>query len=275
MDSTKFSVPGDNAVTISQDLVSEIRRRFRSDRDNKFKLYLLSSGMRAKYLDSKTNLYVDEFREWFEGSGVSELFGSLSNFTKYAAAGDVIDYVANQTAKPSTYLAQLPVSLRALYEIYQIIKLDEEAFRVCFHFTPTRPRVGAPKHEWITKNTSSLIHPHASSVKLAAWRQRWENPESNKKDQDKYRRNVKLLTVSVSEDIFSFDASGKQGVVDLEEVQSLLAQIQALFSKNNEKQFRLETQIERIEERYTAARDKADPAKALKSPKKDRADDYK
>lgn len=274
MDTEPYQLPGDNAVTISDELVKEIQRHFKRDRENRFKLFLLSQGIREKYLDPVKNEYSNEFREWYERSGVEQLFGKLPNFTRYAAAGEVIAYVSTKTSNPKKYLAQLPTSMNALYEISQIVKADAEAFKVCLHFTPTRKTLTDPKHEWKTKGTEPLIQPGVTAKEIVGWRKRWEAP-TRQKDDDKFRRNVKLLTVSVSEDIFAFDARGKTGVVDLEQVQDLLAQIQALFSKSNEKQFKLETQIERITEKYEAEKEKADPASALKSPKKSRADDYK
>ena len=274
MDASTYQLPGHNAVTLSDELTKEIRLRFKRDRDNRFKLFLLSQGIRQRYLDPVSNEYPPEFHDWYANSGVAELFGKLPNFTRYAAAGEAIDYVAKETAKPKKYLAQLPTSMNALYEVAQIIKLDAEAFTVCLHFTPSRKTLDAPKHEWRTKNTSPLIQPSTTAKELSAWRKRWEEPEQNK-EEDKYRRNVNLLTVSISEDIFGFDDVGnKTGIVDMEHVQSLLGQIEALFSKSNEKQFKLDTKIDRIKEKYQNERDKRDPSVVLKSAKKSRSDDY-
>lgn len=275
MEANAYQLPGDNVVTLSDELTNEIKLRFKRDRDNRFKLFLLSQGIRQKYLDPISNEYSKEFHDWYANSGVAELFGKLPNFTRYAAAGEAIEFVANQTSNPKKYLAQLPTSMNALYEISQIIRLDTEAFKVCLHFTPTRKSLSAPKLDWKTKNTSPLIQPGVTAKDLAAWRKRWEEPETHN-EEDKYRRNVKLLTISVSEDIYGFDDVGnKTGVIDMEHVQNLVSQIETLFSKNTEKQFKLETQLDRIKEKYEAEREKRDPATALKSTSKSRADDYK
>ena len=221
-----------------------------------------------------SNEYPPEFHNWYANSGVAELFGKLPNFTRYAAAGEAIDYIAKETSKPKKYLAQLPTSMNALYEVAQIIKLDADAFRACLHFTPSRKTLNAPKHEWRTKNTTPLIKPSTTAKELFSWRKNWEEPEQLK-EEDKYRRNVNLLTVLINEDIFGFDDVGnKTGIVDMEHVQNLLSQIEALFSKSNEKQFKLDTKIDRIKEKYQIERDKRDPAIALKSARKSRADDY-
>ena len=87
---------------------------------------------------------------------------------------------------------------------------------------------------------------------------------------------MKLLSVIVSEDIFGFDDVGnKTGSVDMEHVQALISQIQALFSTDNEKQFKLETRLELISERYKAEQEKRDPHNVLRASQKSRADDYK
>jgi hypothetical protein len=60
--------------------------------------------------------------------------------------------------------------------------------------------------------------------------------------------------------------------VDIDELQDLIAKIQKMFSADNEKQFLLETEIDRISEKYSAEKDKNDPLVILqKTPKADRA----
>jgi len=261
--------PGDNMVVLSSELAKQIKRHFKKDRDNRFELFLLSHAIREKYLDKKANDYTEEFRDFYEQQDLESIYGKLANFTKYASAGSVIEYVKSSTSDPDKYLNQLPVGVNALYEISLIIKLDETALKACWHFTPRRKSKTAKKHEWITSGTDPLIRPDVTFTELSAWRKRWEEPEQEEAEQDKYQRNVKLLTLSVSEDIFKFDAVGnKKGVVDLEEVVSLLERVQALLNKGNEKQFRLDSQIERIQERYAAAKEKNDPTNVLKGKKK-------
>jgi len=259
--------PGANAVALSNALAQKIKRHFKKDKDNRFELFLLSHAIREKYLDKKSNEYSVDFIDFYEQYKLEEVYGTLANFTKYAAAGSVIEYV-KKTRNSEQNLNKLPVGANTLYEISLIIKLDEEALRACWHFTPRRKSKTAKKHEWITSGTKPLIRPDVTVREISAWRKAWEEPEKEKAEQDKYHRNVKLLTLSISEDIFKFDAVGnKEGVVDLEEVLSLLGKVQALLNKDNEKQFRLESQIERIQERYAAAKEKNDPNIVLKRKK--------
>ena len=256
--------PGDNMVSLSASLVKQIKRHFKKDRDNRFELFLLSHAIREKYLDQVTGDYSDEFKHFYKQHDLTEVYGSLANFTKYASAGSVIEYVKSNTSNPAKYLSQLPVGTNALYEISLIIKLDQEAFKACWHMTPRRKTKDAKKHEWISSGTSPLITPHVTVNELSSWRKQWEEPEQAKADEDKYKRKVKLLTLSISEDIFKFDAVGnKVGAVDLDEVMALLEQVQALLNKDNEPKFRLDSQLDKIQERYSAAKEKNDPNKVL------------
>jgi len=260
--------PGENAVALSPELAKQIKRHFKKDRDNRFDLFLLSHAIREKYLNAETGEYTPEFKAFYEQHSLESVYGKLANFSKYASAGSVVEYVKSSTSNPQKYLNQLPVSQGSLYEISLILKLDEEALKACWHMTPRRKSITDKKYEWGGANTAPLIRPDVGYAELFAWRKRWEEPEVEK-EEDKHRRNVKLLTLSVSEDIFKFDAVGnKEGSIDLEEVVSLLSRVQALLNKDNEKQFRLDSQIERIQERYEAAKKKNDPMEVLKGTSK-------
>jgi hypothetical protein len=270
------SIPGENRVALSKSLATELRRHKQKSRDHLFELYLLAAGIRQEYLDLANGHYSDEFNSWYTSENIKDVFGKLSNFTKYASAGEAIAYVAELGSTPKKYLPNLPTSMIALYAISQIIKRHPDAFAVCLNFTPRRKTLTSDKTDWITKKPA-LIHEDVTQNELNTWLQSWENPEKTPKAEDKYRRNVKLLTVSVSQDIFSFDeVRNKTGEVDIDELQDLIAKIQKMFSADNEKQFLLETEIDRISERYSAKKDKNDPLVILqKTPKADRAKSYK
>ena len=46
MSDQSYEIPTGKRVTISENLEDEIRSRFEKDRENKFQLFLLSSGIR-------------------------------------------------------------------------------------------------------------------------------------------------------------------------------------------------------------------------------------
>ena len=65
MDASTYQLLGHNSVTLPDELTMEIRLRFKRDRDNRFKLFLLSQNIRQRYLDPVSNEYPPEFHDWF------------------------------------------------------------------------------------------------------------------------------------------------------------------------------------------------------------------
>ena len=146
-----YSLRGHNSIDLSNELVEELRDRFETDRENRFQLFLLSSSIRRKYLDKKTNKYSDEFDIWFKKNKLNELYGSLANFTKYCGCGDVVNYVGTKTSDPQTFLNQLPLSIGSLYELSMVLKSDKDLFEILLYYTPKRKSVDEPKVQWVTK----------------------------------------------------------------------------------------------------------------------------
>ena len=132
------SIPGNNRVDLSKSLAKELRYHKQKSRDHLFELYLLAAGIRQEYLNPANGHYSDEFNSWYTSENLKDVFGKLSNFTKYASAGEAIAYVAKLGSTPKKYLPNLQSSMIALYEISQITKHHPDAFAVCLHFTPRR-----------------------------------------------------------------------------------------------------------------------------------------
>jgi hypothetical protein len=175
------SIPGENRVALSKSLANELRRHKQKSRDHLFELYLLAAGIRQEYLDLANGHYSDEFNSWYTSENIKDVFGKLSNFTKYASAGEAIAYVAELGSTPKKYLPNLPTSMIALYAISQIIKRHPDAFAVCLNFTPRRRTLTSDKTDWITKKPA-LIHEDVTQNELNTWLQSWENPEKTPKD---------------------------------------------------------------------------------------------
>ena len=269
-----FSVPGDNKVTISSSLEEEIKSHFNADRQNRFRLYVLSSGIRSKYLDEKTQKYSDEFLKWYDKAGMKNLFGSIANFTKYASAGDVVSFVAFSTSNPEKYIHQLPVSVGALYEISIILKSSEDTFKLCLHFTASRKAIDEPKFDWKTKKPA-LINPSVTEQAVRSWRQKWENPPPPKvKRTDK--RTLPLLTVYCSGELLDFDrkTGEKIGCLNLDQVEQFLQLLSAYFGERNSAQFRLESKMEDLTKMYFKRKDYYDVTRNAVKGRKDKSGRY-
>ena len=199
-----YLIPGDNAVALTNDLVETIKHHFDLDKDNRFQLFTLAAGIRRKYLripsgsrdpkDPKREFYAPEFESWYQDEKMGEQFGTLSNFTKYAAAGEVVAHTAKggagsgtkHAAEPEVYLRQLPVSLGALNEISGILgknlkptRSGKELFRQCFQYKMSRPYLDAEKHEW-KFDKDPLIHRRVSADEIRNWKRAWFDPPERK-----------------------------------------------------------------------------------------------
>jgi len=160
-----YSYRGDNRITLSDELVNEIKERFKSDRENRLQIFLLSNSIRRKYLDKKTNKYKKEFEDWYKKNKLDQYYGSLSNFTKYCGCGEVVNWVGTKSDEPQKFLNQLPLSVGSLYELSMILKKDKDLFELLLYYTPKRKSIDEPKVQWITKRPP-LINKNSSELSL-------------------------------------------------------------------------------------------------------------
>jgi hypothetical protein len=272
----KYKIPSGKRVQLSDDLEREIKDRFQQDRENRFQLFVLSSGIRNKYLDKRTKTYSKEFIRWYRDRGLEEIFGKLPNFTKYANCGDVIAYVASKTSDPDKYLKKLPTSVGALYEISLILKSSEDLFRVCLHYTAKRKALDTPPHEWVTK-LPALINQNASELAIRSWRRKWENPPAPKvKRSDK--RTLPFVTITCSGELLDFDkrTGEKIGALDLDEVELFYEKLTKFFKKEatGDLQFRLNDDMDYLTRAYFKRKESNDPARNLIGETKKKSQKY-
>lgn len=268
MNKQKYSIPRGKRVQISEALLNEIEKRFSSDRENRFQLFLLSSGIRRQYL-SKDGTYENTFIDWFQSSSAITQYGSLPNFTKYASCGDVVHYVGTKTSDPQKYIDQLPVSVGALYEISMILKSDHALFDLCLHFTASRKTIDAPKHEWKTVKPA-LIRRNISELAVRMWRRKWENPPPAKvKRADK--RTLPFIEIKCNGELFDFDrkTGEKTGLLDLNEVEVFYSKLVECFQREcpDSMQFRMLDHMDYLTQGYYDRRDAVDPIKNVAKPR--------
>jgi len=273
-DPSQYRIPGSNAVALSPALAKEIRQRFRDDRDNRFRIYLLAAGLRDRYLDKKTKAYSQEFRDWYQQEGMEKRFGKLeSSFVRYASAGTVIDHVANPTIEdlpagvqpedPTPRLEQLPLSVGTLYELSKVLADAPEAFDLCFTYKPRRADIATPRVHWETRGPA-LINPEVSEAEVKKWRKDWMEPPVPKTPR-KDKRTLLCAAITVSGELFDFDrkTGEKIGGVDLPDVEAFLEKLNALFAEEFAVQFKLMDNMDYLTNGYITRRDRADPARKI------------
>lgn len=274
MSDLQYQIRGGNQITLSDELEREIKDRYQRSREDRFQLHLLSSALRNKYLNRKTNSYSEEFQKWYSDRGMSKIFGSLSNFTKHCGGGDVINWVGTKTSDPQKYLNQLPMSVGALYELSIILKSDEDLFKLILQFTPSRKSKDDPKYDWVTKKPP-LISNDVTEEKLRNWRRKWENPPPVKQKRTD-KRTLKFVEITCNGELFDFDrkTGEKIGCLDLDEVEEFLIKLRALFDQHTDLQFKLTDHMEYLTNGYFKRKESYDVTRNIKSKKSSNKDRY-
>jgi len=263
-----------NKLELNKELVKELRDKFETERKSKFGIFILSSSIRNKYLDKKTNSYNKQFEDWFKSNKLNELYGSLPNFTKYCGCGEVVNYIGTKTHDPETYLKQLPLSVGALYELSMILKKDKELFEMLLHFTPSRKSVDEPKVQWKTTR-KPLITNTSTELGIRTWRQKFDNPPPPKvKRTDK--RTLKFITITVNGELWDFDkkTGDKKGCVDLHEVEEFLQKVNGLIDDSNTMKFKVVDELDYLTQGYYRDKNRVDPTRNIKKGKKDNTKKY-
>lgn len=263
-----------NKLELNKELVNELRDKFETERKSKFGIFILSSSIRNKYLDKKTNSYKKQFEDWFKSNKLNELYGSLPNFTKYCGCGEVVNYIGTKTHDPETYLKQLPLSVGALYELSMILKKDKELFEMLLHFTPSRKSVDEPKVQWKTTR-KPLITNTSTELGIRTWRQKFDNPPPPKvKRTDK--RTLKFITITVNGELWDFDkkTGDKKGCVDLNEVEEFLQKVNGLINDSNTMKFKVVDELDYLTHGYYRDKNRVDPTRNIKKGKKDNTKKY-
>ena len=87
-DDINFNVPGENKVSLDRTLAEEFRELKRNASKNLVQMALLAQGVRATNKNQSGD-YTKQFHEWYAEFNMEKLFGSKSNFTRYAQVGEV------------------------------------------------------------------------------------------------------------------------------------------------------------------------------------------
>ena len=272
-----LKIPRGKRVEISENLLDELRERVETDRSNRFQLYLLCAGIRNKYLDKKTRTYSDQFLTWYKKNGLDKVLGSIPNFTKFASAGDVINWISQlDLYKKEEVLSNIPLSTGALYEMSMVLKMDKEIFRTCLLYTPTRKSVDEPKIEWKTKK-QALFGKSATELSIRLWRRNWENPPPPKQKRTD-KRTLKTVTITCNGELLDFDrkTGDKVGILDLDEVEDFFEKLNKFLEKEkvNPDQFKVESHLDYLTNAYYKRKEFYDPARNVLN-KKTKRQKYK
>jgi hypothetical protein len=251
----RYQIPASSDLALKDGLSAKLKDLWATAQGSSFDLFLYAAGLRDRYLDKKTEQYSPEFQEWYAKQEIQQLLGKMPSFTKYAMAGKVVSFFANDF-KDGKYVNQLPVTRSALYEIWLLKELVTASELEKLFFTGG--------------DDEGLISPSASAADIAAYRNRLQfKPSSASKPKSK-KFNIPLATIYVSRDLYKFQkGTGEHvGSVKLADAEKLLASI---MGRLNAEMFDVRDNLTKISTTYKKKEDAASPSAALRKPKAKKA----
>jgi len=249
----RYQIPASTDLALKDGLSAKLKELWTATQGSSFDLFLYAAGLRERYLDKKKDKYSPEFQEWYAKQELHLLFGKMPSFTKYAMAGKIVSFFANDF-KDGKYLNQLPLTRSALYEIYLLKELvSASELEKLFY------RGGAEDDE-------GLINPSISAADIASYRNRLQFKSSKATKSKSKKFNIALATIYVSRDLYKFQkGTGEHvGTVDLQDAEKLIA---AITGKLDADMFDVRDNLKKISTTYQKKADAASPSAALRKPK--------
>lgn len=254
-----------NKIELNQELKDKFDGFFGVARRSVLEQVKLASLLRNQYLDETGRKYDSAFQTFWKDYSMNDLFKSLSNFTKYAAAGDAISKVEKRFEQ---HFKKLPMNVAALYEVSQ---LSDEELELCLHDTYKRFEITSDKTKWKSnKKPKPLINPQVTASEISNWRKNWNNPKAAATD----KRRLKLAEIYVHGSLYDFDRKTANfiGSITKEYVQHLSDALVATVENFDSDLIRLDLKDEALfsghDRRAAAAIKAAEEAKTKAKKKK-------
>lgn len=216
-----------NLIPLDKDTVKRFRTFFDKQKTHVAESCRLAAQIRNEHLHAATGSsnakYDAEFTKWWKAHELNDLFGTLSNFTKYAAAGDFLDRVHAQFKQKEH--DQLPLTVGALYALSQ---LTNTQLTLCFEGTYSRKNVLADPSEWKNiKSKKALINPSTSESAITSWSKKWSNPPQPRTT----KLTIKLLEIYIHGSIYDLDNQGlSSGKLKSEQIEEYVEKVNNLFT---------------------------------------------
>lgn len=278
----RYALLGDNEISVEKDTEAEkqifkqIEDCFKAERElestlknARFSFYILAASLRKKYLNKDSNSYHPEFHEWYsKRRNLERQLGSLSNFTRYALAGELISFIVSTQEDPTTYLAKLPSGMTALYEIHRVKTelykrpKDESIFFKLFFRRALRASVTSE----VRFEDKPLIYPEVTTHELKEWLDGWMPEEKglSKKAQRK-TFSVPVATIYAHKSLFDFDKkSGDHvGKIGIKELGAFIKELKSTLAKKAPAKLAIESGFETIEKKFQKRAARFDPARKI------------
>ena len=201
--------------------------------------------------NDKGEKYKPAFNDWYQRNGIEDLYGSLPNFTLYAMAGRLLNYVRWQVGKE--YIDQLPGSMTALFALSQIVwsQGDDatDASRKLFQKALIEPLKNGSK--------TALIHPNVSRKDIYVWRAKSSTKSNGITIVKSDPRTIVIATIKVHKDLFKFtrDSGKKLHGPKLSDVKTLTEKLEKLIIEFDagKSRFALDSHFDDVSREYKKA----------------------
>ncbi len=221
-----LDIPGGNRTKLTPDLANEFRDLGRKAKRNLVEMALLAQGV-SKSNKNASGTYTKDFHTWYKNNKMDEVFGTLSNFSKYASAGAAI--VRHQD-KFNGSVDQLPMTITALYAIHDMND-DEVKLALKDHYTRKDVSVVDPK-EYKTKGKKPqpVINPAATAASINSWLKRWRHPPVLKTEV----RKLPFLTIRADATVYAYAGDGSfKGHTTVDQLEKIEKEITEILAKNS------------------------------------------
>ena len=281
-DKLTFRLPKKEEVALTDELVYIIQNHYQKSREHLFHLCMIAYGLRKHNLtkvkagaggNAKGQVYKAEFRDWYQKNKLERVYGSEGNFTLYAMAGRLLEYVRWQVG--AEYIAHLPRSMTALYEASLILwdqgdATDDHRRQVFERALMTPIRDGS--------EMNALIHPQVTRKEIKLWREQTArtvfaantvvgrsncgitstNGSNTSAVHEPSQHTIPIVTIKAHKDLLTFArASGRKvrgpKIEEVERLFELLREVLEQLNKGTQR-FVLEGSLENLKRAYEEAK---------------------
>jgi hypothetical protein len=253
-----------NTIPLTRETADQLKSMYGKARASTSELSRFAARIRNENLNPDGNSYSGDFNRFWKANELSDVFKSLSNFTKYAGAGDVIEKF--ETTYPDK-VKNLPDAVSTLYEI-SLLRNDE--LRLCIEDTYSRSEVTPDEKKWKKpKRAVPLINPEVRSRDISFWKKRWREPTQRSTD----TRRISLIEIKIDASLFKFKKGEHAGSVSFNEVERLVEELKKATENINSSNFLVKLHADKLRETYAAKANKSadDAAKPKKKSSRKKA----
>lgn len=237
-----------NRIKLDQALADRLATLLNDVKRSRYELAKVVSDVRSQYLDPRTKKYAPEFTEFWKKFRMTQSFGSLSQFTKYAAAGDVIEWVREN--KPEA-LPTLPNSIKSLYEISQLEA--DQRHRLLEATSPQSVSAKKLSQDAKAEVPSPLVQPALSATAIASWKKRELAPRQSPVDPPP----IKLAEIWIHGSFGSYAEDGSYtGKIDPEKLAEVVQAVRGSLARQDPSAVWITSTKEDLLNRIRTARDR-------------------